>query len=117
MTHPATRTHGAVISDVVADESTLRRLVRQEIERAIKPVLAALAHQDAGQAQELPELLTKQEVAALLRVDVRTLRRMVLAGEVPAPITISDRTDRWRRSTIESSLRKKEKRALTAGRR
>ena len=33
----------------------------------------------------------------------------------PAPISIGDRTDRWRRSTMESFLRKKEEHALTAG--
>ncbi len=94
----------------------LRLLVREELELALKPVLAVLAHQVGVHPKHgADELLTRDDVSNLLKVDIRTLRRMVHAGDVPAPITLGDRTDRWRRSTIESFLRKKEKQALTSG--
>ncbi len=101
----------------MASDVALRRLVREELERVLRPALDVLTHQVAGQFKDGATLMTTAEVAELLRVDARTLRRMVHAGEVPPPIRIGNRTDRWRRTTIESFLRKKEKQALTAGRR
>ncbi len=101
---------------ILVDEATLRRLLREEIQLTLQPTLDSLAHHGAGHTKNgEDELLTKKEVADLLRVDVRTLRRMVRSGEVPAPVRIGDRTDRWRRTTIESFLKRKEKQALTSG--
>ena len=103
------------MSTVVTDEATLRRLVAEEVEVAVRPILEAVAQRRGIRGKQRSELMTRPELADLLRVDARTLRRMVLAGEVPPPISIGDRTDRWRRSTLESFLRNKEKQALTAG--
>ncbi len=97
---------------VVTDEATLRRLVADEIKRALQPVLDAFAHQSANRGQGDTTLLTKAEVATLLRVDARTLRRMVHAGEVPSPICVGERTHRWRREAIERFLRAREGVAL-----
>ena len=98
------------------DEATLRRLVAEEVKRALQPVLDALAHQRPTQGTNGAEpLLTRNDLLKLLKIDIRTLRRMVRAGDVPPPIRLGDRTDRWRRATIESFLRKKEKQALTSG--
>jgi excisionase family DNA binding protein len=103
---------------VVLDEATLRALMRQEVELALQPVLAALARVGATQAAgDGDGLLTAGEVVDLLRIDRRTLRRMVLAGEVPPPITIGTRTVRWRRRTFEKWLAGIEKAALDGSRR
>ena len=56
----------------------------------------------------MPELLTREEVAALLRVDARTLRRLELEGEVPPAITIGG-SKRWRRTTMERWLAARER--------
>ena len=103
------------MSVIVTDEGTLRRLVAEELGRALRPLLDALSHQGAAHGKQGSTLMTNSEVIELLRIDTRTLRRMVLTGEVPPPIRIGDRTDRWRRSTMESFLRKKEEQALTSG--
>ncbi len=100
---------------IVTDEAVLRRLVADEVKRAQQPVLDALAHHVAGHGEQTGTLMTTAEVSGLLRIDTRTLRRLVHAGEVPAPISIGGRTDRWRRTTIESFLKGRE-RALTSGR-
>ena len=106
------------MSVIVIDETTLRALMREEIERALQPVLDALAHHGRARGGDgADDLLTRSDLLNLLKIDIRTLRRMVRAGEVPPPIILADRTHRWRRSTIESFLKRKEERALTAGHR
>lgn len=47
------------------------------------------------------ELLTKREVARLLRVCVRTVERHVALGKFPQPIRFTERSIRWRRQDIE----------------
>lgn len=54
------------------------------------------------------QLLTREEVAALLRVHVRTLRRMALEGVIPPPIRIGERVIRWRRETLTTWLNAKD---------
>ena len=89
----------------------------EELERALRPVLHALTHHARGRGSDgRDELLTADEVADLLRIDRRTLRRLVLEGAVPPPILIGDRTQRWRRSVIGALIERREKEALTAGR-
>lgn len=94
--------------EVLTDEATLERLVSGAIERALAPIRGALA--GGGAAQQGDALMTAEEVAALLRVDRRTLRRMELAGDIPRAVEINERTKRWRRTTIEKWLRRKEQR-------
>lgn len=90
---------------VVVDEAVIRRIVAEEVQRAVQVALDARAH-DGGTRGDVGDdgLMTAEQVAALLQVDRRTLRRMVLLGEVPAPITIGARTIRWRRRTLERWL-------------
>jgi excisionase family DNA binding protein len=57
----------------------------------------AVMPDDAG------ELLTKREVAALLRISVRTLERLTEAGEGPSSIKFG-RSRRWRRADVERWL-------------
>ena len=101
------------MSIIVTDDAALRALVAEEVDRAVAPVLAAIARLEATRGAGGGDgLLTADEVVELLRVDRRTLRRMVLAGEVPAPITIGARTIRWRRRSLEAWLSKLERKAL-----
>jgi predicted DNA-binding transcriptional regulator AlpA len=60
--------------------------------------MAMPPHHPAG------DLLTKQEVARLLRVCVRTLERHVALGKFLAPIRLSQRCIRWRRKDIDDYL-------------
>lgn len=53
-----------------------------------------------GNVQPLPLLLSPEEFARELRVSVRSLRRLVAAGRVPAPCRVG-RSLRWRRSEVE----------------
>ena len=99
------------MSTVVADEAVLRARVAEAVERAMLPVLVALGRQSGAQAASRGDsLLTAGELAAHLRIDRRTLRRLELEGNFPPPIIIGDRTKRWRRSVIEKWLRTLEQR-------
>jgi excisionase family DNA binding protein len=46
-------------------------------------------------------LLTAREVADLLGVHVRSVWRMAQAGDIPAPIRLSERVVRWRMADLE----------------
>ena len=99
------------MTTVVADEAVLRRLLREELHRAIQPVMDALGQHGAGQAAGRDDtFMTAEEVAELLRIDRRTLRRLELEGDMPRPIVIADRTKRWRRCVIEKWLHNLEQR-------
>lgn len=50
-----------------------------------------------------PEFLTAPEFAALLRVDLRTLRQLRRSREVPEAMQVG-RRPRWRRAEVESWL-------------
>ena len=46
-------------------------------------------------------LLTRDEMAALARVDLRTLRRLELAGDVPRAVQVG-RAKRWKRADVDA---------------
>jgi len=75
-------------------------LGREELDSA----LDMLAQSGETTGEERPELLTKKEVGALLRVSMRTVERLVLAGKLK-PITVGLRTTRplvrFRRRDVE----------------
>jgi predicted DNA-binding transcriptional regulator AlpA len=50
------------------------------------------------------DLLTPKEVAALLRVDVRTVRRWMEMGRLPQPRRINDRVLYWRRGDVLEAM-------------
>ena len=58
-----------------------------------------------------PPLMTRKEVATLLRIHVRDLRRLVLEGVFPPGIKLGRRV-RWRRKTVERWLDRAEKNRL-----
>jgi predicted DNA-binding transcriptional regulator AlpA len=55
-------------------------------------------------------LLTKVEVAQLLRVSVRTLDRMLAAGDGPPPILLPSGRRRWRRGDVEQWIETRRRR-------
>ena len=93
---------------------TLDDRLIQLVRDALEPMLAErLTHLEerlleglAGVVQpppsDAPRLLTKKEVAAYLRVDRRTLARMITSGRFPPPILISPGCPRWRQETIDA---------------
>lgn len=85
-------THHSV-SEGSISEARLRAIIREELQAQLT------VEQEDDQA-----LLTARETAALLRVDERTLRRMVVEGSVPAPIRIGRRTIRWDGDSLRKSL-------------
>jgi hypothetical protein len=52
----------------------------------------------------IPPLLTRDDLAATLRVDIRTLDRLRSAGRLPAPDIVLSRSPRWLPGTIEAWL-------------
>ena len=53
-----------------------------------------------GPMPKVAKLLTPAEVAELLGVHPRTLRRMELAGEIPLPVG-EGKAKRWRRADLD----------------
>ena len=52
-------------------------------------------------ADTVPPLLTQKDVATQLRIDRRTLARMITSGEFPPPIPICAGRSRWRQQTVD----------------
>jgi predicted DNA-binding transcriptional regulator AlpA len=105
------RVSESVATTIVADEATIRRLISDEIERALQPIMAAMKQNARGHtADDAHALMTANELATLLHVDRRVLRRLVHQGDVPSPIVLGDQTLRWRRRVIEDWLRNLEQR-------
>ena len=91
-------------------DDRLSQLVRDALEPMLREGLNALEERLAERlatavqppaADAALRLLTKKDVAAQLRVDPRTLVRMVAAGQFPPPILISPGCPRWRQETID----------------
>jgi predicted DNA-binding transcriptional regulator AlpA len=88
-------------SMLLFDEPALARLVGEEVQRRLEPILAALA---APATPSKPDLLKAEQLADMLQVDKRSIRRLLLEGALPFPIRLSDRIHRWRRSDIDAWL-------------
>lgn len=52
----------------------------------------------------MPDLLTKNDVAAMLRVSRRTVSRLRVRGELPAPVVLGANIVRWRAADVEEYL-------------
>ncbi|MFO0860647.1 MAG: helix-turn-helix domain-containing protein [Phycisphaerales bacterium] len=52
-------------------------------------------------------VINVREVAELLGVNTRTVWRMAQAGDIPAPIRLSERVVRWRLSDLREHLDRK----------
>ena len=60
------------------------------------------ARAGANPAPPPPLFLTANDVCRALRIARRTLDDLVAVGALPAPIKLSRKTVRWRRSEIEA---------------
>ena len=93
--------------------------ISQLVRDVVSPMLAERLDQleerlverlkDAVQVQPVPAsatppLVTIAEVAKRLKVDKRTVERMVKAGEFPSPIRVSPGIIRWPPSDIDAWL-------------
>jgi predicted DNA-binding transcriptional regulator AlpA len=85
----------------VLDEAAIRRIVAEELARQLDPILAAVRKAMLPAAQS-DEPLSRKDLAALLGVGARTLRRMLLGGFLPEPIRASQRAMWWPRDVIKN---------------
>lgn len=53
---------------------------------------------------DTPDILTPSEAAKLLRVSRRHLQKLVAAGAIPTPTSISPRILRWKRDDLLAAL-------------
>jgi excisionase family DNA binding protein len=67
--------------------------------------LSTSSHRDAPLADIT--LLTVRQVAELLGVHTRSVWRLSLTGEIPAPIRLGERVVRWRLSDLRDHLDRK----------
>jgi predicted DNA-binding transcriptional regulator AlpA len=51
-----------------------------------------------------PEFISAEDIAAILRVSVRTVFRLRARGVLPAPVEVSRNIVRWRWSAIQAYL-------------
>lgn len=72
---------------------------------SVRDDLSTIAKAPASEPAPSP-LLTAEQLAELLQVSARTLRRLELSGAIPPAISI-DGIKRWRRSTIDRWLSKR----------
>ena len=87
----------------MTDAETLSRLVRDAVAKAVADALAAVV--PSSVVPDPQALLTRQEVATLLRIDSRTLRRLEQEpGALPRSIVVADRIVRWRHRDIMAML-------------
>ena len=85
-------------------EERLRIVLREELDAALQQLRDRAAAAPTRGASTLPLLLTSKETAELLRVDQRTLRRLVQEGEVPHPLRIGRRAVRWDSRALYAAL-------------
>lgn len=58
------------------------------------------AQPDYAPGENIEQLYTRNDVMLICRLSKSSLRRLVLSGEFPPPLNISNRVVRWRRSDI-----------------
>lgn len=86
------------------DEYTDARVV-ELLARIAAGVDAVRATLESERGSSASPLLTGEQVAALMQIDRRTLRRFELADAIPRAITING-VKRWKRADVERWLAK-----------
>lgn len=94
------------MTDLAAIASDLHQLAAraEDLARSLESGLASLDRHEPCQ-RDMDPLLDQHELARLLRVGVRTLRRMRSDGRIPGPIMFGTKP-RWRRIDIDAWLAK-----------
>jgi predicted DNA-binding transcriptional regulator AlpA len=82
------------------DETAIRKIVSEELGRQLAPILAAIKSV-ATPATASDDPLSRMDLASLLGIGSRTLRRMELAGLLPPPIRASQRAVWWPHAVIQ----------------
>jgi excisionase family DNA binding protein len=91
---------GIMTGPVIVTDEALRRILTE----ALAPLQAELAAIKAARATPTSPLIGPAEFAQLLGVDVRTLRRLTLAGDLPPGIRVGPKLLRWRRDVVDRWL-------------
>jgi predicted DNA-binding transcriptional regulator AlpA len=84
------------------DEAATRRILAELLTERLTPLVAAIER--ATRTPDARGLLDRDQLAAYLQVDVRTLRRLEREGAIPRPARIGGRIDRWRQGDIDAWL-------------
>ena len=93
--------HGHVPDNLPIEEERLRRLLAEELELRLEPLLDALDDLvERTQAAPAGQLLDARQVSSLVGVHERTLRRRVAAGSFPQPLHVGKRSIRWPRTQV-----------------
>jgi len=88
---------------VVTDTETLSRVVAEAVAKAMAEVRPVAVPPSV--VPDPDALLTRGDVATLLKIDTRTLRRLEQEpGALPRPILVADRIVRWRQRDIMAML-------------
>ncbi len=99
------------ISDLHLALANATRALAQNLEAAVAvgTEVGLMSDVEAPLIETPPksDLLTTQELCALLHLHARTVRRMELLDELPSPIRTAGRK-RWLRTTIEAWLAERE---------
>jgi predicted DNA-binding transcriptional regulator AlpA len=95
----------ALTSSAAAAIAGILERAAAEIRSVSANALADLPHCSAhGEPPDMDALLDPPALAALLKIDERTLRRRRNDGTVPAPIMLGTRKPRWRKHVIDAWL-------------
>jgi predicted DNA-binding transcriptional regulator AlpA len=95
------------ILEAIETLTTEVRAMRREL-AALREVKAAphvvrVAEPAREASAPAPALLDLDDVAAMVRLGVRAIRRMAAAGQFPASLPIDEgRAERWRRTDVEA---------------
>lgn len=88
---------------VVTDEGTLRSIIADEVAKAMSRLCGVTPQSE--EAADPERLVTPAELAELLAVSPRTLRRLMQEpGAIPPAIMISGRMPRWRLSEVMAMI-------------
>ncbi len=88
------------IATLYDDLAAAHRALVGEVENCLAACARSSLYKPVESAPP-PEFLTEADVAALLQISARTVRRRVSEGKLPAPIRVSPGRVRWRRQDLE----------------
>ena len=96
---------------------TLEEHIGQLVRDAVEPMLVDMEErlvtrletlEKPGAPEVPPELLILKELAAYLRISVRTAQRMLSKGELPEPMRVTPGRPLWRRQDIDAWLARRD---------
>ena len=79
-------------------EAAIENAVQQTLQQMLAPLLADLKQSIKPRAEEL--LLTREQVASMFNISVRTLDEVMLEKGFPQPLQLAPKSFRWRESEL-----------------